>query len=99
MATRFKKLWLVKDFGETVIDQKGTVLGFHIDNLNIRLEIEQNGTGTPLPSFDVSIMTRAPGRSHRVQSSMSSPLTVTLKQEGATPIYKAKIPLAKLAGV
>ena len=30
---------------------------------------------------------------------MSSPLTVTLKQDGATPIYKAKVPVEKLADV
>lgn len=99
MSTKFQKLWLVKDYGETPIDQREHVLGFNIENLNIRLAIEMKGKETPLPSFDVSIMTRAPGRSHRVQSSMSSPLTVTLNRDGATLIYKAKVPLASLAGV
>ena len=73
MSTRFTKLWLVKDFGETPIDQKEQILGLDLYNLNIRLDDRAEREGSASPSFDVSIMTRAPGRSHRVQSSMSEP--------------------------
>lgn len=99
MSVKIKRLFLVKDFGETPIDQKETVLGFNINNMNIRLEVEQKGTGALAPSIDASIMTHSPGRSHRGQSSMSSPLTVTLNLDSKTSTYKATVPLSKLAGV
>jgi hypothetical protein len=99
MSTRFTKLWLVKDYGETPINQKEQILGLDLDNINIRLTIESKGKDPPPPSFDVSILTRAPGRSHRVQSSMASPLIVSLVQDAGTLNYRAKVPLAKLAGV
>jgi hypothetical protein len=98
MTIKIKRFELVQDNSEVPVDPALEIFGRSwIRNLNIRLEIDASEGFTAADPFQVRIMTREPTRKERGNGSMSSPLMVPLDLDAKTGVFKATVPLDKLA--